>query len=103
MHAVAIINPNMRRYTTSFFLDNTRSPIIFLFLPIIHIIARGAINAKTKNIRRYRTRLKESPRWLEVHGEYKKANEITTEWEQKTMERKHLKELPPDNVVKRSN
>ena len=55
MHAVAIINPNINRYTTSFFLDNTRSPIIFLFLPIIHIIARGAINAKTKNIRRYRT------------------------------------------------
>ena len=43
-----------------------------------------------------RTRLKESPRWLEVHGEYKKANEITTEWEQKTMERKHLKELPEE-------
>ena len=42
-----------------------------------------------------RTRLKESPRWLEVHGDYKKADEITTEWEQKTMKAKHLNELPP--------
>jgi putative MFS transporter len=44
-----------------------------------------------------RTRLKESPRWLEVHGEYKKADEITTDWEQRTMKQLHLKELPkPD-------
>ena len=41
-----------------------------------------------------RTRLKESPRWLEVHGEYKKADEITTDWEQRTMKAKHLSELP---------
>ncbi|MEM0140193.1 MAG: MFS transporter [Ferroplasma sp.] len=42
-----------------------------------------------------RTRLKESPRWLEVHGQYKKADAITTEWEQKTMRDNKLKELPP--------
>ncbi|WP_337861015.1 MFS transporter [Ferroplasma sp.] len=44
-----------------------------------------------------RTRLKESPRWLEVHGEYKKADEITTDWEQRTIKARHLKSLPePD-------
>ncbi|MCL4453773.1 MFS transporter [Ferroplasma sp.] len=42
-----------------------------------------------------RTRLKESPRWLEVHGDYKKADSITTDWEQRTMKAKNLKELPP--------
>ncbi|WMT51758.1 MAG: MFS transporter [Ferroplasma sp.] len=42
-----------------------------------------------------RTRLKESPRWLEVHGDYKKADTITTDWEQRTMKAKNLKELPP--------
>jgi putative MFS transporter len=42
-----------------------------------------------------RTRLTESPRWLEVHGDFLKADQITTEWEQRTMKSKHLKELPP--------
>ncbi len=42
-----------------------------------------------------RTKLKESPRWLEVRGDYKKANEITTEWENKTMEDLKIKSLPP--------
>ncbi len=42
-----------------------------------------------------RTKLKESPRWLEVHGKYKEADEITTEWEDKTKADLNLKELPP--------
>jgi putative MFS transporter len=42
-----------------------------------------------------RTRLKESPRWLEVHGDYKKADTITTDWEQRTMKAKNIKELSP--------
>ncbi len=42
-----------------------------------------------------RTRLKESPRWLETQGKYKEADEITTEWEDKTKKDLKLSKLPP--------
>ncbi len=58
--------------------------ILFWFMGIIGICVWAV-----------RTKLKESPRWLEVRGDYKKADEITTEWENKTMEDLKLKSLPP--------
>ena len=50
IQAVATIKANIARYIASFFFDKTRSPMIFLFLPIIHSIVIGATRVKTKNI-----------------------------------------------------
>ncbi|WP_010917165.1 MFS transporter [Thermoplasma volcanium] len=41
-----------------------------------------------------RTQLRESPRWLEVHGRYKEADAIVKDWEQRVIEEKHLQSLP---------
>ncbi|KAA8921864.1 MFS transporter [Thermoplasma sp.] len=57
--------------------------IIFWFMGIIGI-AIWAV----------RTRLNESPRWLEVHGKYDEADKIVKNWEDRIMKEKNLAKLP---------
>ena len=42
-----------------------------------------------------RLRLTESPRWLEIHGRYKEADEVMTHIEDRVKKELNLKELPP--------
>ncbi len=41
-----------------------------------------------------RTQLRESPRWLEVHGRYEEADEIVKSWEDRIMKEKKISQLP---------
>ncbi len=42
-----------------------------------------------------RTRMKESPRWLEVQGRYAEADKIVTGWEDRVKKEKNISTLPP--------